>query len=208
MSFFIARAAASSRPEGSHDRADVFARGDVAVLVVADGAGGLVGAAAASETILERTRTVVLDPTFDLLAPSFWERLFRDVDAELASRSAGETTALVVVLAPRILLCTVAGDSEAWLVRAAAVERLTESASRARLGSGHARPVTVLRGELELGDRLVAATDGLFRHVSEDRLLAILRRERFGGIADALVEAARSPSGTLADDVAVLVAEP
>jgi serine/threonine protein phosphatase PrpC len=209
MSFFVTRAAAASRPEGSHDRADVFARGDTAVLVVADGAGGLAGAAAASDVFVDRVRDVVLDATFDLLAPSGWERLFRDVDVDLALRSAGETTAVVVVLAIGMLVCTVAGDSEAWLMRPTEVDpldSLTAGASRARLGSGRARPSSALRGRLE--GRLVVATDGLFRHVAKDHLLAILRQSRFGSVADALVDAARSPSGDLADDIAVLVAEP
>jgi PPM family protein phosphatase len=210
MSFFISRASAAARSEGSQDRGDVFARGTTAVLVVADGAGGLGGGAGASDVLLERARDAVLDAGFDLLAPAAWVRLFREVDAALARGAAGETTAVVVVLAEGATLCVTAGDSEAWLV-GAAVDRLTEGARtaesdrRVRLGSGRAEPVFTLRGELE--GRLVVATDGLFRHVAPEHIAALVREERFGRVADALIEAARSPGGALADDVVVLVAE-
>jgi PPM family protein phosphatase len=205
MSFFVSRATATSRPEGSQDRADVFARGETAVLVVADGAGGLGGGAAASEAVLERVRDAVLDVDVDLLAPTSWVRLLRELDSALVAGSVGETTALIVVLASGATLCVSAGDSEAWLVGAAGIDRLSERATRARLGSGRARPVSTLRGELE--GRLVVASDGLFRHVPQERIVTLVREERFGRVADALVDAARSPIGTLADDVAVLVAE-
>ena len=138
-----------------------------------------------------------------LLAPTAWRRLFADVDAEL--RSIGESTAVVVVLAPGMLVCAAAGDSEAWIVRAHDVERLTSGSDRARLGSGEANTSSVTRRELD--GRLVVATDGLFGHVPERRILEVMRGERFNRIADALVESARLPSGDLCDDIAVLVAE-
>jgi|GEM_PF-6519483 len=203
MSFFVARAVAAAGAKPSQDRADVFARGELAVTVVADGAGGTGDGGAAADLLLVRVRDAVLDPAFDLLAPTAWERLFADVDGALAG--VGETTAVVVVLAEGMLVWSAAGDSEAWIVHASSVERITQHADRARLGSGRAKPVGGARRELDA--RLVVGSDGLFRHAPEERIVELARRERFGGIADALVEAARLPSGALADDVAVLVAE-
>ncbi|OJY22921.1 MAG: hypothetical protein BGO98_33340 [Myxococcales bacterium 68-20] len=201
MSFYVSRAVASAKD--SQDRADIFARGDHAVLAVADGAGGIGDGGRAADLFIERVRDAVLDTSFDLLTPNAWHRLFADVDADL--RSIGESTALVVVLAPGMLLCTTAGDSEAWIVHAHDVERLTGGSNRARLGSGRAKTSSVTRRELD--GRLVVATDGLFSHVPEHRILEVVRGERFGRIADALVESARLPSGDLCDDIAVLVAE-
>jgi serine/threonine protein phosphatase PrpC len=203
MGFFVNRATADARFERSQDRADVFARGDAAVLVVADGAGGLGDGGPAAQSLLDRARDAVLDASFDLLSPTAWERLFADVDRALTS---GETTAVVVVLVPGMVLCTCAGDSEAWIVGPRGVTRLTSHAARARLGSRRAKPVSVVRGALE--GRLVVASDGLFRHVPEADIVETMQKEPFGRVADALIARARLPSGDLADDVAVLVAEP
>ncbi|MBX3191484.1 MAG: SpoIIE family protein phosphatase [Labilithrix sp.] len=200
MALVVARALA---PAGaiSQDRADVFARGETAVLVVADGAGGVARGGAAADLFFDSVRSAVLDDAFDLLAARRWEDLFANADREL--RAIGETTAVVVAQAPGVIVCVASGDSEAWIVRPDDVERLTGGASR-RLGGG-ASPRSVVRGELD--GRLVVATDGLFRHVAEAAILALLRDRPFGGLADALIEAARMPSGALADDIAVLVAE-
>lgn len=203
MSFFVVRATAASGVT-SQDRADVFARGETAVLVVADGAGGRGDGAVAADAVLEHVRDVVLDPTFDLARPTSWCALFLELDRSIAAF--GETTAVVVVLAPGMLLHVHAGDSEAWIVRDRDVEPLTRHGeARARLGSNQAKPFAAVRGGLD--GRLVVATDGLFRHAAADDIVALARRERFGGLADALVALPRLPSGAWPDDVAVLAAE-
>jgi len=203
MSHFVTRATAAATPGGSQDRADIFARGETAVLVLADGAGGHGDGGAAADLLLDCAREAVLDPDFDLLAPTAWERLLCEVDR--AAKPIGETTAVIVVLVPGMVVCSAVGDSEAWIVRAVDVVRLTERASRARIGSGVARPSSVTRGALD--GRLVVASDGLFRHAPAKRIVEIMRAERISGVADQLVALPRLPSGELPDDVAVLVAE-
>ena len=201
MSFFVSRAAAGAA-DRSQDRGDIFARGDAAVLAVADGAGGAGDGHRAADALLERVRDATLDPAFDLLAPSRWQELFVSVDHAL--HGVGETTAIVVVLAPGVVVCTASGDSEAWIV-GRDVDALTANVDRARLGSRGAKPSSMIGPELE--GRLVVASDGLFRHVPRERIVEVVRRERFGAVADALVACARLPSGGLHDDVVVLVAE-
>ena len=203
MSFLVVRATAASNAT-SQDRADVFARGETAVLVVADGAGGHGDGALAADAALEHVRDVVLDPTFDLARPTSWCSLFVALDRSIAAF--GETTVVVVVLAPGMLLHVHAGDSEAWVVRDDDVVRLTrQGEARARLGSNQAKPFAAVRGELD--GRLVVATDGLFRHAAAGDIVALVRTARFGGLADALVALPRLPSGAWPDDVAVLAAE-
>ncbi|AKU98789.1 hypothetical protein AKJ09_05453 [Labilithrix luteola] len=208
MSFFVSRAVApASSPQTCQDRADVFARGDVAVLAVADGAGGLGDGAKAADVVLERVRDAVLDTTFDLLSVARWRELLADTDREL--EGIGETTAVVVVLADGMSICAAAGDSEAWLVGASSVTKLTANADRRRLGSGLARPTSTAHpAHPALRERLVVATDGLFRHVAEARILEIANAEPVLRAANALAESTRLPSGERPDDVAVLVAEP
>lgn len=193
MSFFVSRAV--SKPPG-HDRADVFARGEVAVLVVADGAGGIGDGAAAADMVLERVREAVLDTGFDLLAPARWTRFLVELGPEV--KRVGESTVVVVVLAPGMLVHASAGDSEAWLVAPADVVHLAPRTPR--LGSGSEAPHASMRGELR--HRLIVGSDGLFRHAPANAILRVVREETFGRVGDALVELAGN-----ADDVAVLVAE-
>lgn len=187
MSVFVSRAVS---PGSSQDRADVFARGEAAVLVVAGGV--------AAELVLDRVREAALDVDFDLLAPARWGRLLEETGP--AVKRVGESTVAIVALVPGRLVHASAGNSEAWLVGPSDVVKLTETTPR--LGSGREAPHA---GARALGatweGRLVVASDGLFRHVAEAALLRVVRTEKFGRVGDALVELAG------ARGVAVLVAE-
>lgn len=199
MSFFVSRAVSRRAPDAagtSQDRADVFARGEAAVLVVADGAGGVGDGGAAADLVLERVKDAVLDPSFDLLAPARWTQLL--VEIEPTVKKVGESTVVVVVLVPGMTVCASSGDSEAWIVGPNGIEKLTKNTPR--LGSGRVAPHVSARGNWE--GRLIVASDGLFRHAAHDAIANIVRAEKFGRVGDVLVELA----GT-ADDVAVLVAE-
>lgn len=182
----------------------MFARGDVAVLALADGAGGTGDGAKAADVVLERVRDAVLDPDFDLLAPARWYDLLVQIDRAL--EGIGETTAAIVVLAEGMSICAAAGDSEVWLIDESTASKLTAHVDRTRLGSGRAKPLSAACPELH--DRVIIASDGLFRHVAEARILDIARHEHVLRAASMLAESARLPSGALSDDVAVLVAEP
>jgi serine/threonine protein phosphatase PrpC len=179
------------------DRADIFARGETAVLVVADGAGGVGDGAAAAELVLDRVREAVLDPAFDLLRESEWRRLLGQLDADVAR--VGESTAAIVALAVGIMVHASAGDSDAWLI-GDAVTRLMRVTPR--LGTRRARIESGTRGALT--GRLIVASDGLFRHVAADAIVAAARTARMSALGDALIALATP----LSDDIAILVAEP
>jgi PPM family protein phosphatase len=98
-----------------------------------------------------------------------------------------------------------AGDSGAWLIGATAVQDLTEhQRQKPLLGSGNAVPIGF--GPVRHEGRLLMASDGLFKYVPYARICDLARSVALADAPTELVAAARLSSGTLQDDVAVLVA--
>jgi PPM family protein phosphatase len=199
VAFVFAHAAASSRA-ASEDRTFLHARGDTVLLL---GAGGMAGGGDASDAILDAVRTRAEDATRDSFDLRAWSNLFATTDAALAGGLTGETTAIVVVVGPDAFLGISVGDSEAWVVNGARVDRLTDTQDRKRLGSGRARPVAFHRRALD--GVLVVATDGLFKHAARERITAACRHGDAPEIAQRLVELPRLPPGSYPDDVALVV---
>src|SRR5258708_25459289 len=92
--FAFARRLASHRVQ-SEDRAEVLEYGDALVVVVADGAGGMRGGATASDAIVNAVRSKVVEGLFDPYDLRAWSEVFKKVDADLATRFAGESTSVV-----------------------------------------------------------------------------------------------------------------
>jgi len=205
--FFVAhlhaRLLASSR-RSSEDLAAVFERGDDLVIVVADGAGGLRGGAAAGDTLVEVVRGMLADRAIDVHDARAWMGAFRAADLNLAAEMAGETTAVLVVVGKHEIVGISAGDSEAWLVNADSIDDLTGSQKRMRLGSGRMIPIPFHRSLVR--GSLVVATDGLFKYAAVDAIAAAVRTE---GEADTmtrhLASLAQTQAGTYHDDLAVVV---
>lgn len=168
--------------------------GDETLIVVADGAGGLSGGGDASDLFVDAIRGAVARSELDLVA------VFGAVDRVLASKDGGETTAVVVIVGPGGISGVSVGDSEAWVITPDAVDDLTASQTRSRLGSGRAEPVAFSRASLD--GTLVMGTDGLFKYASID---AIAKVARDAGTANALIDLVRLRSGALPDDVAVVL---
>lgn len=66
-----ARALASGRRD-PEDRAEAFERGDVLVVVVADGAGGMRGGATAADALVLAVGSAVADDAFDIESVAAW----------------------------------------------------------------------------------------------------------------------------------------
>jgi hypothetical protein len=111
---------------------------------------------------------------------------------------------VVVVEAGRVFGASV-GDSSAWLLAAAGVTDLTQyQKSKPLLGSGNATPIGF--GPLPCVGRVLVASDGLFKYVPYDRIRNLASTLPLADVPATLVAAARLRSGTLQDDVAVIVA--
>jgi serine/threonine protein phosphatase PrpC len=199
--FVHARALASGRPH-SEDRAEVE-RGEDLVVVVADGAGGLRGGAAASDALVEAVRGAVHNGSFEVNDLARWVGIFTDVDAHLSAKMVGETTGVVVVLSAAGIVGVSAGDSEAWIVGPTTLDDLTGEQSKVRLGSGRARPVMFERHRLE--GVLVVGTDGLFKYAVPERIVAAARGGSPSEAAEHLVRLVGLASGAYQDDVSLVV---
>jgi serine/threonine protein phosphatase PrpC len=196
------RLLASGR-RNSEDRAEVFERNDALVVVVADGAGGVRGGALASEALVATAWAVAQNATLDVHDAALWTVLFKEVDATLAAKMAGETTGLVVIVGSKGLMGVSVGDSEARIVSTTSIDDLTADQKKARLGSGRAVPASFYRPGLD--GVLVVGTDGLFKYTSAERIAAAVRGGDVAGGAERLVALVRLPSGGLQDDVGIVV---
>ena len=138
----VARALASPREHGE-DRIGVFEYGDALVVVVADGSGGLSGGARAAELLVELVREAVAAPALGPLRAEAWVDLLARADLLLeADHDAGETTAVVLAVAERLVIGASCGDSGAWVVHPnGLIDDLTaRQYRRLRLGSGRGGP--------------------------------------------------------------------
>lgn len=199
--FAFAKATRSSRA-ATEDRAEVFEDGDARVIVVADGAGGMRGGAAASAALIDAVRSRLSEPLFDPTNIGSWSALFEETDVWLARRLIGETTALLVIVGEHGIVGLSAGDSEAWIVSANGIDRLTEAQPRARVGSGRCSFARFQRRDLD--GTLVVGTDGLFKHADGASIVAACL-DRGPEAAEELAMLPRLASGRYPDDVAVVV---
>jgi len=178
------------------DRAEVFSRPHGHLFVLADGAGGTSGGAAAADAVLAGART------FFPNSPSDCVNFLRDLDRRLTS--VGQTTAVVLLATDSTVFGASVGDSSAWLVVGAAITDLTQlQNAKPLLGSGNARALGF--GPLPLVGRMLIGSDGLFKYVPHDRIAALANLPLTDAAA-ALIGAARLRSGALQDDIAVIVA--
>jgi PPM family protein phosphatase len=189
------------------DRTEWIDAGEAFVLVVADGAGGRAGGAAAAEAVVAHVRAVVVSmPPWQLPDPHAWVGLLSEIDERLVDDpDAGETTAVVAAITAAGIAGASVGDSGAWIVTRDGYDDLT-AGQRAKpfLGNGMALPMPFSARRWE--GTLLVASDGLFKYADGDSICAVARGEDLAAAAERLVDLVRLPSGSLPDDVAVLLA--
>ncbi len=192
---------------GGHDRAEIIVRGSRALLVVADGAGGMSGAHRAADLVVEVVDEVTRRHEGPM-GPVGLCRLLERIDRLILSCwKAGQSTGVIVEVVEDRFWGASVGDSGAWLVHGGHHLDLTSRQHRKwRLGSGLARPVHF--GPLPLCGTIVAATDGLFDCAPPDRITLSIGDDPLSGVLDALVEGVRLPDGGLRDDVALALLRP
>ncbi|MBA3550300.1 MAG: serine/threonine protein phosphatase [Nannocystis sp.] len=182
---------------GREDRATHFTTSTGGVLVVADGAGGTGDGAHAAEAVI-----AAVAANLDLHDADDWAALLAVVDATLRN---GETTAVVASITGDEIHGASVGDSGAWLIGAHGYDELTQGQRRKPLiGSGRATPVPFTS---RLGAAtLLLASDGLLNYAPAPRITALATMRELTGLAHQLCDLVRLRSGTLPDDVAILLA--
>jgi serine/threonine protein phosphatase PrpC len=129
------------------------------------------------------------------------------MDRVLFEASSGETTAVLLVVRDGRLYGASVGDSGVLVLTSEASFEPTRGQQRKPLlGSGAASPVGF--GPFYFNDRVLVASDGLRKYVDETRIKSIACLGPLATVAADLVAAARLPSGTLQDDVAIALLEP
>jgi len=176
--------------------------GSQTVLCVADGAGGLSGAAAAAKKAMEMVR----QNGAGLHTAESASGLLGRMDSEIASDStAGETTCALAVIADGKIFGASVGDSGVWLIPKSGthIDLTVYQQRKPLIGTGAALPVPfshpISDGFLLLG------TDGLFKYTSAERILQTCREYPPETAVKQLIELVRYKSGALPDDVTVIL---
>lgn len=190
---------------GGHDRAEIIGTREHALLVVADGAGGMAGASRAAELVVEIAREMMRRAPGRIGSRRLCRALEHMDHLLLRCPRAGESTAVLVEVIGDAIHGASVGDSGAWLVHDREHLDLTARQQRKwRLGSGHARPVPF--GPFPLVGTLLVASDGLLECAEPERLTGAVGSLPLSDVAGRLVERVRLPDGALRDDVALVLA--
>lgn len=189
-----------SPSSADHDRAVHRLCADCSLVVLADGAGGTSGGRDAADRVVQNARESIEGPEQCVSELQRLDRLLYDA-------SSGEMTAILLVVRDRQLYGASVGDSGVLALATEASFDLTKDQHRGPLlGNGAARPVGF--GPFHFNDRILVASDGLLKYVCESRIRMIATFGPLAAAADELVEAARLPSGSLQDDLAIVLLDP
>jgi PPM family protein phosphatase len=190
----------SSRPN-SEDRVEIQQRGTGVLIALADGAGGSGGGAEAADLAV---RSIL--ETNAGTDPAAWVMCLAEVDRKLSQAGGGETTAVAVFVSPESVVGASVGDSGAWIIHSTAYENLSSRQQRKPLlGSGMAVPVLFqYRGGAGI---VLAATDGLLKYTSGEKICEVIHRTNLDLAPAALIDLVRLMSGSLQDDVALALCD-
>lgn len=192
------------KADRGEDRLAVSRTESGAIIVVADGAGGVGGAAIAAQFVCDflvaRSAQAIGDS-------KFWADALRDADSALAAESHGGLTTAVIVEVRGATLCGASvGDSGAWAITESGIVDLTVGQVRKpMIGSGAARPVAF--GPVPLRGRLLVASDGIFKYASRTVIVASALSGAIENAADTLLDAVRLRNRRLQDDVTLILGE-
>lgn len=188
----------------NQDRGVVLRDGPAVVLCVADWAGGSGGGAEAANMAVELVRqSVPLLTNADSCA-----NLLRKLDEAIAADSAaGETTCALAVVSQSEVFGASVGDSGVWLIPETGpyIDLTRLQTRKPFIGSGGAWPVP-FRQSVQRGS-LLLATDGLLKYTSAERILETCRQTPAELAAQHLVQLVAYTSGTLPDDVTLILTQ-
>ncbi|HVE40890.1 MAG TPA: serine/threonine protein phosphatase [Planctomycetota bacterium] len=180
---------------------EILRRDGSVLIALADGAGGSAGGAEAAELAVRTILESDAGPD-----PAAWVMCLAEVDRRLYEAGGGETTAVAVFISPDCVVGASVGDSGAWIVYPSRHENLTGRQQRKPLlGSGVAVPV--LFEYREEGGVVLAATDGLLKYTSPEKICEVICRTERELAPGSLIDLVRLRSGSLQDDVAVALCD-
>jgi serine/threonine protein phosphatase PrpC len=189
------------RAASDQDRVARHAQDNSETIILADGAGGMAGGREAAELVGARAKLGLADPEACVTELRRLDTVLHD------TVSAGETTCVLLVVRGDSYFGASVGDSCLWALHSGACIEITrDQVRKPLLGSGMAKPVGF--GPRPFNGRLLLASDGLYKYVPFKVMEQLALQSPLPKAADALVEAARLPSGDLQDDVAVVLLEP
>jgi serine/threonine protein phosphatase PrpC len=179
------------------DRIAIVEASNPKLIAVADGAGGVSGGARAAESICR----ALINDTRD------WTTWLAHQDTLLAEEGSGLAAAVVFSISDDgALRGASVGDCEAWMFTRGEVVNLTAGQVRKPLlGDGGAVPAS-FTAHIS-GGTLVVATDGLWKYMKHARIAELAAMRPLESAVTALVDGVRLRSGTLQDDVAIVVCE-
>lgn len=161
-------------PQRGHDRWAVAEDPSGRVGIVADGVGGIGGAAEAAEVVanglLARLSSPIIEPG------AFCEEILA-CDRDVArTADGGQASAAIVRLTQTHILAASVGDAEVWIWCDARLRRLS---GRRKHGTGFEMGTTVAMPELVYVERgpidwVGLLSDGAVRHLSEDQIVDLL----------------------------------
>jgi PPM family protein phosphatase len=187
----------ASHDEG-HDRIGVWQTDSSLTIALADGAGGVSGAATAAQALLDSVGTG-FTPAFqaaDLIATR---------DQRLASMNGGQSTAIVLSLSAEGVVGASVGDSGVWIIRDDSIEDLTSLQNRKPLlGTGACVPVPFSAGRIR-GGTLLVASDGLLKYAKRADIARVAQAANLDAAVTALVQLVTLGSGKVPDDVSVVL---
>jgi serine/threonine protein phosphatase PrpC len=197
MSIFETAGLTEAYQRQCEDRIAVFEEVQRAVIVVADGAGGIGSGAEAAEAVVREVKAAVRETT----NADGWTGLLRQIDFRIGP---GESTAVVVDVQLQGICGASVGDSQAWMIDEGELTILTEKQQRKPLlGSGDANPVGF--NHVPLSGLLLVATDGFCNYVKRTDVVKAVLQNDFVSLPRNLLAMVRLKSGELWDDVGIVI---
>lgn len=195
--FMIATRVEEARRGRGEDRIAVVETPNRKLIVVADGAGGVAGGARAAESICG----ALTGDTSD------WATWLSQQDARLMDHGTGLAAVVALSISDDgTIQGASVGDCEAWLfARGEAVNLTARQVRKPLIGDGGAVP-TSFTARASAGT-LIVATDGLWKYIKPARIAEIATTRPLESAVAALVDGVRLRSGSLQDDVAILMCE-
>jgi serine/threonine protein phosphatase PrpC len=186
------------------DHVGVIRRDTWIFLALADGAGNSAEGGRAARWVVEQACTKAAEaktvPSADVLAQ--WAQ---ELDsAWFATGSNGETTLVLVVIHDAKVFGASVGDSGAWLVHSGSHHELT-SEQRRRPLLGQQRATVLPFGPVAFHGVVLVASDGLLKYAAEEQIRHLATDANVSVAAAKLVDLVRTASGTLHDDVSLIV---